>query len=42
MNESGLKWFFNVTLRDKTDPLFGPIRRKKLKGTDFTSISNDC
>lgn len=42
MNESGLKWFLNVTLRDKTDPIFGPVRRKKLKGIDFTIISNNC
>lgn len=42
MNTDDLKWFINVTLRDKTDPYLGPIRRKKLKGTDFTIISNNC
>ncbi len=35
-------WFLNVTLRDKTDPYLGPLRRRKLKGTDFTIISNNC
>lgn len=42
MNTAKLEWFFYVTLRDKTDPFFGPFRRKKLKGTDFTIISNNC
>lgn len=42
MNVADLKWFINVIMRDKTDPYFGSIRRKKLKGTDFTIISNNC
>lgn len=31
-----------ITLREKTNPIFGPVRRMFLKNKNFTVISNNC
>ena len=35
-------WYFISKIRDFTNPIFGVIRRKQLKTTEITIISNNC
>lgn len=37
-----MNWFLNVTIREYSNCFFTRQRRAKLKGTDFTIISNNC
>lgn len=34
--------FFHKVNESIIEPMFAPIRRKKLNNTDFTIISNNC
>ena len=37
-----IRWSLNVDLRERMNKYLAPYRRKKLNGTDFTIISNNC
>lgn len=37
-----LRGFYNVDIREWSNQYLGKFRRKKLKGIDFTIISNNC
>lgn len=37
-----LRWFFTVDIRESTNRYLSGFRRKRLKGIDFTIISNNC
>ena len=37
-----LRWFLTVDIREWANQYLGPIRKKHLKGDDFTIISNNC
>jgi len=40
--KSRLRWLIHVDSREWLNKYFAPYRRKKLLGTDFTIISNNC